>query len=261
MRIPVLLLVILASIGCGNPFTRFYTGKTLAEADRQEEFLLPPFQEPTVMADGEVTQAMLDRYEDGWVALGGSSWTGPDFGSDADAIAHARKVGATLVVRSWRLLGSTTSSVPITVPTSTTTYGSGNVYGTYGTATWNGYATTYGTQTTYVPVTVHRYSAEAAFLAPRSRLPVFGILPRRMSPQEQSAAGTVDGLVVERVVRGGPAAVAGVLPGDVILEVAGERCSSDQAFLAAIMANRGKRVDATIVRGGEVRTIEVVLAP
>ena len=52
-----------------------------------------------------------------------------------------------------------------TTPTTETTYHSGNVYGSSGSASYSGSSTTYGSETTYVPYTytLYWYSYKSSF--------------------------------------------------------------------------------------------------
>jgi serine protease Do len=74
-----------------------------------------------------------------------------------------------------------------------------------------------------------------------------GLAVRPLTPEERKKADVADGLLVEGVDEG-PAARAGIRPGDVILAVNGERISNvDQ--LAALIAKRNKRIALLIQRG------------
>lgn len=62
----------------------------------------------------------------------------------------------------------------------------------------------------------------------------------------------VQGAIVRGVVRGGPAAASGILPGDVILRINGERITSEDAFKAAEEKLRiGQRVSIEVARQDE----------
>ena len=74
-----------------------------------------------------------------------------------------------------------------------------------------------------------------------------GLAVRPLSPEERQQAGSAEGLVVEQVVDG-PAARAGIRPGDIILLANGERISSVEQ-LRALMAKGGKRMALLVLRG------------
>lgn len=73
---------------------------------------------------------------------------------------------------------------------------------------------------------------------------------------------TSPGAVVASVVRGGPAAVAGVAPGDVITAIDGRRISSSSSITAAILAKKpGAKVTIQLTdRSGAARSATVTLA-
>jgi len=73
----------------------------------------------------------------------------------------------------------------------------------------------------------------------------FGLAVRPLAPQEKQQAETDGNLVVEHV--SGPAAAAGVQPGDIILGVNGKRVKSIEEFQSAAKAG-GKNVALLIQR-------------
>lgn len=85
--------------------------------------------------------------------------------------------------------------------------------------------------------------------------------PPPASPVRVTAGGAVrTGVPIERTEAGSPAATAGLEPGDVILSVAGYPTATLEA-VASLISSRGpgQTVELEIARGGELRTIEVLL--
>lgn len=257
----VIPLLVLLFTGCGNPFTQCYSGQTLTQLDMGLNRLSPPAVIPEVALVADVNLVVTERMEDGWIVLGESGWVGASYGSEAEAREHAKSIGASLVVWGYSYINSSTSAMPITLPTTTTTSGSGTVYSPNGSAGWNGSATSYGTTTTYVPITVSRYEVIGVFLAKRAKPPMLGVKCHRMTPQEQQQAGRNSGLIVELILKGSPAAHAGMLPGDVLVRVGNVDASEEEAFSMAVDANAGQVVEIEWVTKGKTMKQMVKLNP
>jgi S1-C subfamily serine protease len=68
------------------------------------------------------------------------------------------------------------------------------------------------------------------------------------------------GVLVTKVEAGGPAAAAGIAPGDVIVAIAGEQIGQQQSFIEILFAHKpGETVELTVQRGNEQLTVQVVL--
>jgi putative serine protease PepD len=81
-------------------------------------------------------------------------------------------------------------------------------------------------------------------------------------PQELAhATGAVAGLFVTGVTVGGPAAAAGLQPGDVIVEVDGQRAESVDALIVKTLTMKaGDDIRLRYQRGGVARTTTLTLA-
>jgi S1-C subfamily serine protease len=77
----------------------------------------------------------------------------------------------------------------------------------------------------------------------------------------RDAAGQRSGMMVMSSVEGGPGAGAGVTAGDILLTIAGTSVRRVRQ-LAAVLDNDsiGKRLELRLIRGGEIRTVEVSIA-
>jgi membrane-associated protease RseP (regulator of RpoE activity) len=248
-------------LGCSNPFKQFYKGQSVAQLNGDKPWIETSAVPATVVQTGNIGPEIESRVQDGAILLGQSNWFGADVGTEGQARQQAKDIGATTVLWSYQYAGSTSGVMPITTPTVSTTYGGGTVYGTYGSATWTGSATSYGTTTTYMPYTVHRYNVNAAFLAMRTRPPRLGIYPRELTPAEQSAAGTTQGLLIMLVVRRSPAAEAGILPNDVICSVAGLPLTKPDDMTAALERHAGQTVEVVLRRNGQELRMSIQLNP
>ena len=68
-------------------------------------------------------------------------------------------------------------------------------------------------------------------------------------------------LFAEYVVRGQPAAKAGVLPGDELLAINGFRVAPDNYLARFLKLERGEEVELTLVRDGRLLTVSMVTGP
>jgi hypothetical protein len=107
---------------------------------------------------------------------------------------------------------------------------------------------------------------EGARVVPRERdggaAPRHPLLGVYVSVPEGPPAGGCD-LVVDRVLAGSPAQLAGLLPGDVILAIDGERLAPrcvERLLDLVRRAGPGARISIRYRRGGEVLETEAVLA-
>lgn len=93
--------------------------------------------------------------------------------------------------------------------------------------------------------------------------PTLGIAHRDLSPElaSQFGAATTEGALVTAVVDDGPAADAGLEPGDVITQVAESAINGQHPLLNALAEHEpGERVRVVLSRGGRIIETEVELA-
>ncbi|MBQ1027533.1 trypsin-like peptidase domain-containing protein [Micromonospora sp. C95] len=91
--------------------------------------------------------------------------------------------------------------------------------------------------------------------------PYLGLAVARLTPQiaQSLNAGTDRGVLVRDVDGNGPAAEAGLRPGDIVTQVAGERIDTLEAFIGALRSvEPGQPVSMTYLRGGDTRQARVV---
>ncbi len=94
---------------------------------------------------------------------------------------------------------------------------------------------------------------------PRGYLGV-GVQPVRLADAVAQQVGQETGLMVMSVEEGGPAAEAGLVQGDLLLALDGERVGHLDALQAALQSNRaGKQVPLRLVRGGAVQEISLTV--
>lgn len=247
----------LALGACASGYAEFYKPVPGATPEAIAAVRVAPPGEPVVdrVSTSGDTGALVDAYaKRGYVLIGSASFNSGKRQSEAGAIEQARKVGADLVViMDPRYTGSTTSAMPITSPTSTTSYSSGTAtaYGPGGTVTafGSGTTTTYGTKTTYVPFTVHRSDYGAGFFI-KQRWGL-GVVGRDLNDAERQELQSNKGYVVRLVVDGTPAYMADILPGDIITAVNGEAVAGREHGSSLLRDRAGQKVKLSIYRRGQ----------
>jgi hypothetical protein len=249
----------LALAACASGYAQFY--KPAPGATPEEVAIrraAPPTGNPLVErvappAGG--AQPLMDAYaKRGFVMIGSSSFNSGQAESENAAVEQGRKVGADLVViMNPRYTGSTTTSVPITTPATSTSYtnSSATAYGSAGTvnAYGNSTTTTYGTQTNYVPITVNRVDYSAGYFIKQRW--IIGAMWRDLNDAERQELQSNKGVVVRLVVDGQPAYHADILPGDIILAVNGEPVAGQEGITKISRANSGRKVMFSIYRRGQ----------
>ena len=95
---------------------------------------------------------------------------------------------------------------------------------------------------------------------PRGYLGV-GSQPVTLSPQAKELTGGQErGLLVVQVAEGGPAATAGFLQGDILVRLDGANVTNADELQGMLGPNRvGATVTASVVRGGELRDLSVMV--
>jgi hypothetical protein len=261
-----LLVAVAASVsiaGCASGYKKFYIPSPGAtpeaiSATRASAAPLMPAVERSAFGD---TDQVLARYaKRGYLVIGESSFNSGERVSEDEAIKQGQAVGADLVlVFIPQYTGSVTSSVPITTPTTNTSYttanatayGPGGAVSAYGNAT----TTTYGSSTTYIPMTVNRSDYGAIyFVKGRFRI---GAFVRNLNDLERQLLETNQGVVVTAIVDDSPAYKADLLTGDTIIAMDGEKVSNQEAFSRMGSLKKGQAVKMSLVRQG--RAIEKII--
>lgn len=92
--------------------------------------------------------------------------------------------------------------------------------------------------------------------------PFVGISPGRITPQlaQQLGLPRTEGVLVLDLVQGGPAAAAGLQPGDVVTSIGRTPVASVEDFLGALRAlDPGQTVPLVRVRQGDAQTVQLTL--
>lgn len=244
--------------GCASGYQQFYkpVANITPEKISQRRASPPPSTPAIERVHGPADQAFLDRYlRRAMVPIGYANFTSGRRENEESALKQGRDVGADLVVvLDPKYVGSSTTSVPITTPTSTTSYtnGTATAYGSRGGAvTINGNATTttYGTQTTYIPITIdHAGYGAVYFIKQKTSL---GIVYRDLTDEERDRLQTNKGMVARLIIDGSPAFEADILVGDIITSFDGRSVSNVAAFELMIGELRGRTVTVKFIRAGQ----------
>lgn len=261
MRALLAVAVALLLSACAeNSFAKFYEPATVPPPPALQR--LPYSGEPTLMASFDGLEKDINKlYEEGYGVVGTSDFVGPA-GKKEDALAQAKAVGAAIVLLRSKYQSTKSGAMPLTLPTSQTTYSSGtfNSFGGSGqrpvSGMYSGSSTTYGTGTTYIPYSVDRYDQTAVFLAPIERKGA-GLLLRNLTPAERQDLGTNKGVAVDTVRKGSPAYAIDIVPGDVILSINGQSVLDQPSAGALLLGARGSTVTLAMVRKGEPTTKEM----
>jgi PDZ domain len=200
----------------------------------------------------------------GYFVIGYSSFNSGESKSDEDAIKQGQVVEADLVlILNPKYTGSVTTSIPLTTPTTSTSYstGSASVYGPGGpiTAYGSGTTTTYGTSTMYVPITVQRSNYAAVYFV-KQRF-ILGAHFRDLNDSERQELQSNRGAVVRLIVDDTPAFNTDILVGDVITSVDDVPISNTQGMHELLDQKRGKQVTLRIFRHGNRLEKAVQLNP
>lgn len=107
-----------------------------------------------------------------------------------------------------------------------------------------------------IPVNEAKYTADQIIATGHAVHAIIGV-----ALQADSAGSTTNGAVVSSVAAGGPAAHAGIEPGDVIVAIDGKAIPNADAAIVGVRANHkpGDVVQVTISRNGSLKTVAVTL--
>lgn len=256
MRKILFVSALLALSGCASAFETFY------QPLNNTQVTPVPGAHPTFYAStGDPNQDVYSMFSLGFAPIGHSDFTGGQVNTDA-ALSQGAKVGATAVVVSAKYLRTDSGIVPITMPTTNTTYVSGTVRSTtpsYRAATYSGTATTHGTETSYIPYSVDRYDQTAIYFAPLPKTGI-GVLITPLTDADAQEAQTTVGGKVAAIRRGSPAAMADMIPGDIILSVSGTRYQIGHQEVFKENCS-GRACEIVYLRRGEKRTVSLMLRP
>lgn len=253
--IAAVLGLFLTQAAHANDWEKFYTSFGPTDG------LIPASASPEIVpSTGNIDQDLETMWRRGYAAIGYTSFTTSN-DKTKDASRFAKKLNARYLIVATDLESSRTASIPLTTPTTTTsqTRGTASAYGNggYANGTYSGTTTTYGSQTSYIPITINRFSKMAVYFMELPRYGA-GILPRELNAQEITAIESRRAFVVRFVRDGSPAYIADLLPGDIVTHVNGQP-ADQEAWQAAI---RGEQpLSVHVVRNGKPRDLTLTIPP
>lgn len=250
--------------GCVSGYEQFYRPNTAITSETLATHRVAPA--PAVpLADhvGSYSPQMVATYEsNGYFPIGYSDFTSGMRQFGDGALSQGKKVGADLVVEiDPRYAGQVSTVLPISTPTTSTSYttGTATAYGPYGstTAYGNSTTTTYGTQTNFVPVTIQRVEYGAIYFVKIKT--GWGVLATMLSDEQRQQLQSNHGLNINVVVRGSAAFESDILPGDILLTMAGEPVSMPDELHNIESRHLGQTVSVSLYRGGQVISKQTTL--
>lgn len=242
--------------GCGNPYEQFYSPSP--NVATHSAIVAPSSGEPTLLRGTTIEQDGITMLREGFFMVGGSSFNAGQI-SDEMAIAQAKKVGADRVVVYKDYTNTETGNIPVTQQTAQTTYHSGSVFGSGGSAMYSGTSTTYGTQTTYVPYSIDKYNFVATYWR-KVLQGGLGIFVIELSTSDRQRIGSNKGTSIKGIKKGSAAFNADILEGDIIRRVDDTIIIDTSHALKIIRSKLGSEITLVLDRAG-TEIVKKVYAP
>jgi C-terminal processing protease CtpA/Prc len=256
----LLLLLLPALAGCvPNVYRQYYVDNLGGKPVASNPVLLVPGEPAKVFRGGADVradnQAMI---ENGFVQIGYSEFSNGDTtpaDSEKQVRSLAKEKQAAVVLLYSKFTGTVTEQVPYTVDnptisTSVRTDAQGNER-THTERTDN-YTTVTNT------VDVNRFDYTATFWV-KAKPMAFGAYVRDLTPAERTALQRNTGVVVLTVIKGSPAFIGNVFPGDTLFTLGGQVIVDSAALRATVNAQAGKSVELLGLRAGKPLTLTATL--
>ena len=261
----ILLVSSIFLIGCASGYKEFYTStvppKYVATLNSNPNLvLLKKGEEPKLYYSKNLNQDKRHLVRDGYSMLGYSSFNGK-YEKESAVIEHAKDIGALVILLKTKYTNTETHSGVLYLPTTQTTYHSGNVYGGGGSAYYSGTSTTYGTSATAYSNTVRRYDQEALFFIKNNMPSVFDIeLVKNKSRNSIIDVGST-GPIIDIIKRRGPVYKSKVMEGDILLKVDGTHTPDKSTAIRILKSYDTSKAHSiwTVYRDGKTLDIKVLL--
>ncbi len=220
----------------GNPYRDNFERQEIAGA----VFLPPPATPQLYLGTADMTTDMQTLFENEYVLLGGSGVRGAT--DPEQALEQGREIGAALVVVYGHFVpppGMRLEVLPFPRPAAGRSPGSAMRFVTGSLGPEDQFASYWG----------------------KTRPAILGIVSRPLDLQEQARLHRQDGIVVETVLAGSPAAAAGIAAGDVVVAIDGRALADPRAVPEILTALAGQRVGLDLIRDGSPMSVTVQLDP
>lgn len=251
---PKLLLsvvLVFALGGCANPVAQFYQGMTDVRSHPRYDARETGVR---IHTSDNLPRDERELFRRGYARIGQASFNASDSAvSEAHVREQAAVVGAHVVLVASRQSHTAAGAMPVAIPTTSTAYSTGmaTATGRTGTATayGSGITTTRGSQMVMVPYSVRHLDFGIVFFAKQKQR--VGVLLGQIDDETRRRLETNAGVRVEAVAEGSPAFDANVLPGDILLSIAGEPVSSLDGYLSIVKKYERKQVPFNFDRDGK----------
>ena len=229
----------------GNPYRDSFERATI-----EGPVLLPPPEEPRLyLGTADMTTDFQTLFEHEYVLLGGS---GVRNAADPQlALEQGREIGAALVVVYGHFAPAPGLALDV-LPFQRRSADPGQ---------------SAGSAPAYVPASrfvTGRLEPDGQFATywGKTRPPILGIVSRPLDAQEQARFQRRNGIVVETVSIGSPAAAAGIAIGDVLVAIDGQPLPEDARAVPELLTSlAGREVRIDLIRDGSPSTVAVRLNP
>ena len=222
----IVLIFFIYSCATVNPYAQFY--KENPNFPHEEAY---PTENVQIIRAENVENISLDLYTQGYDLIGVSGFNGEQE-DESSAIAHAKMVGAEIVVlsREFAQTQLTTS-------------------GYYGNAFWA------------VPIQeeILRFEQSASYFRKVPFSGKLGIRTSNLNINQKKELETNTGVFIKVVILDTPADKAGLIPGDVILKINNQRVNNNDSLDDILASLNSSSLDLEIIRKNKIRVLKINL--
>jgi len=259
MKNIILSIFLLLVVSCAvNPYYNFYKDQTNGADLSTLPNVILTNEEPKIFEGANIDSDSQKMMENGFVSIGYSSFNAGAVSSDK-AIIHAKNIKAEVVIVYSEYTNTVSGSIPLTLPNTetSTTKTSGNLWGV-GSYNETSTTTTNKSKTYDIPYSVNRYNYFASFWVKIKEL-TFGINFRSLENDERRLIGSNKGVKITVVINNSPAFMSDIFAGDILKQIGAIEIINTESVSQALQNYKGKTVNVTIWRDGEVLSKSVNL--